>query len=624
MAIRKLLLTLCLLAGLWGRSDPLQTVQELYQRRAMSELIPAAQALLDNPAVSLADKSRLRLYLGEAFRSLHKPQEAILHLLEVERTDPQSPLRLDAYLQLQELYRGDPLRYQSYLEKIFTGFPKTDPAVAAGKELAGILIQSKTYTKAIEVLETLFKLWKVEDGQGILQMQLAIAHAGLRDYIEAADYLDVIEKRHRALLIQNPAFTLTAASIHYNTQQFEPATALLTQLINVHPDFPQLLDAAMLLAQSLDRSKNPYLAAVTLIQALRRRSPGGQRHDLLLLLGQLLSQLPVEDREQLARNYPTLSDSDKLLRQVYANAQDINLKRQANQILARDLRNRQLPDQASALYLDYLSKNRETTVIKQLRECLDEWLALIAANRDNESLRRFWQSFHNRKSFLSGSNLINLARLLIQNEEFFPAALEVLAHIRRYKMYRSHWPEAQEHMIDILIKTQRWEEAEQELAKAKDRVHGESRFRWFAWRLAKRSKAGGVSESILLSALPSFDPKDRTSWDLHLAAVDKLIDKKEYGFAFNRLQNMAGQTDISADMHLELTRRFALLAFHRGELETALQLYRELAASPKEEPWALFRQVSILRLLNRQEEARLTAESLKSRHPESYWSRQIP
>jgi len=611
-----------MMAGTQDRPDPLQQIEQLRLNRSMKELIPRALTLLEIPSVSLEDKSKLQLYLGEAYAALNQPQEAVKHLLEVERTAPRSPYRLDAYLQLKKLYREDPARYQSILEKIFIEFPKTDEAVAAGRELAELHIRFKTYSRAVEVLETLYKLWKTEDPDGMLRLQLATAYAGLRDYIEAADYLKNVEQEHRNLLLKEPAFILTAAQIQYSTRHFAEAISLLERLINVFPSSPLVLDAAVLLARSQEHNKNPFLGAVTLIQVMKDRSPGIRRHEMMLLLGQLLSLLSPDERDQLARSYPGMTDIDQLLRQVYANAQEPDLKRQACQILARDLRNRGLPDKAAELYIGYLKKNRETEIIRQLRDSIDEWLAQIEKDRDIQSLRRFWTIFRNQKSFLSGNNLIGLVRLLISHEQY-DAAEEIAAHIRRYRMYEPHWPEAQEHRMTVLLRMQRFDELRQALEEIPDRVQNESLFRWFAWQLAQKTNADDVTIDKLLETLPPLNPKIPASWSLHMAAVDRLIEKRAFSEARARLQAISGHSDILSSQTTDLTRRFALLAFHQGELEQALTLYRDLAQIPEEEPWALFRQITVLNRLNRKEEADRLILRLKNRHPDSYWSRQI-
>lgn len=623
MAIRVFLLFLCLLAGSGEGSDPLQRIEELRSSGSMKELIPLAQSLLETPSLSLENKGRLRYYLGEAYAALNQPQEAIRQLLEVERSDPESPFRLDAYRRLKTLYGDDPTRHQSVLEKIFTLFPATEDAVAAGRELAERHLLHKTYSRAVEVLETMYKLWKTDDPDGRIRMQLAAAHAGLRDYVEAADYLEEVEEKHRDLLLREPAFILTAAQIRYSTQHFREAVSLLERLINVYPSSPLVLDAAVLLAKSQENSKNPFLGAVTLIQAMRDRSPGVRRHEMMLLLGQLLSLLSQEERDQLAKSYPGMTDIDQLLRQVYTNAQEPDLKRQACQILARDLRNRGQVDRASELYLDYLQKNRETEIIRKLRDTIDEWLSRIRKEGDQKALRSFWSSFQNKKSFLSANNLIGLARLLVSFEQY-SAAEEVLTHIRRYRMYEPHWPEAQEHRMLTFLRTQRYEELRQALDEIPEQVKNDSRFRWFAWQLAEATQADDQTIGGILENLPPLNPGVPASWSLHLAAADRMIEKKEFSSARIRLQEIAARADIPATQKPDLTRRFALLDFHQGNLEQALKLYRELAGIPEEEPWALFRQITILNRLGRDEEALLLTRQLKSRFPDSYWSRQIP
>jgi len=622
MAIRLFLLISCLLLGAQDRVELLQKIEELYQNRSMDKLIPSASALLNSPDLPLKDKSKLQLYLGEAFSALNQPEEAIKHLLEVDRTDPNSPYRLNAYLKLKELVKTDTARYQNYLEKIFSSFPKTPEAIEAGKELATILITSKTYSQALEVLGTLYKLWNVEDPNGILQMQLATAYAGLRDYVEAADYIQSVEQLHADFLLKNPDFILTSAQVHYSTQRFDRVTELLTRLINVYPSSPRVLDAALLLAQSYDRLKNPFLGSVTLIQAMKNRSAGITRYDLMLLLGQLISQLQASDREQLAQLYPGMADSDQLLRQVYNEAQELDLKRQACQILARILRERNLPEQAVDICLDYLSKNRESSAFKLLRDGIDDWLAKIDNTQNSKSLLLLWNTFQNKKSFLSGNNLLNMGRQLVAHE-FFPAAEEVMKHIRRYRLYEQYWPEAQEQQIKILLKTQRFEETQKELVKAGEQIKTEARYRWYSLQLAIKTKAGDEAIDKLLTDLPPLDPKESSSWNLHIAAIDRMIEKKEYQSAKNLLKSASDHADDFPDKKRELLRRFALLAFHQGEFEHALALYTDLAQIPEEEPWALFRQITILKLLGRIKEGQDRTEQLKSRFPDSYWSRQI-
>lgn len=622
MVIRLIPILLCL--SLVAQEPPaaMKEIEGLFNSKSMNKLIPKATSLLESPDISLQNKSRLQLLLGEAYSALNQPQEAIKHLLEVERTDPNSPYRLPAYQKLLQLNKEDKARYQSYLEKIFLNFPKTAEAVAAGKELASLLIESKTYSQALDVLGTLYKLWQVEDPDGILQMQLATAYAGLRDYVEAGDYIQALERLQTDFLVKNPEFIFTSAQVHYSAQRFERAIELLNRLINVYPRFPQVLDAALLLAQSYERKQNPYLGAVTLIQALKFRSEGPPRHDLTLLLGQLLSLLTQEERQQLSRVYPGMTDPENLLMQVYSETPQLELKRRACQLLVHILRQNQLPRKAVDISLDYLTGNRESSAFKLLRESMDEWLKQIADTGDGEALRALWETFQNKKSFLSGSNLSSLSQLLGKHE-MFAAAEEVAAHIRKYRMYDAYWPKAEEEQVDILLKTQRLEAADKALADAAERVKEEARFRWFAWQLAVKRNADDSEIGRILSDLPPLDPEDRASWELHLAAIDREVAKKEFTAAKAALQKLEQNPNIPQTLRKDLIRRNALLAFHQGDFELALSQYRELAKSKEEAPWALFRQITILDTLGRKEEARILREQLKESHPDSYWSRQI-
>ena len=177
--------------------------------------------------------------------------------------------------------------------------------------------------------------------------------------------------------------------------------------------------------------------------------------------------------------------------------------------------------------------------------------------------------------------------------------------------------------MTVLLRMQRFDELRQALEEIPDRVQNESLFRWFAWQLAQKTNADDVTIDKLLETLPPLNPKIPASWSLHMAAVDRLIEKRAFSEARARLQAISGHSDILSSQTTDLTRRFALLAFHQGELEQALTLYRDLAQIPEEEPWALFRQITVLNRLNRKEEADRLILRLKNRHPDSYWSRQI-
>lgn len=617
-----LLFSIALFLGAQDDRAALQKIEQLFLSKSHQQVIEAAPELLSSAKLTLSEKSRLYFYLGEAYAATSQPQEAIKYLMEVDRIDPTSPSRLAVYQRLKDLYQQDETRYQSYLEKIFTQFPKTPQAVSAGKEWASRLISAKTWTKAVEILETMVKLWKIEDKDGVLHMQLATAHAGLRDFVEAVDYLRYVEKNNKELLQNHPENIFTSAQIQYSTRNFEKAVALLTRLINVYRSSALFLDASLLLAQSHEQLKNPYLGAVTLISAMKTSSPGVKRHQLMLLLGQLISQMTMDERLRLENVYPGMTNMEQFLTQVFANAQDLNLKRQACQILARDLRNRQLPEQAVALYLSFLSKKRETSMVDLLKSAMDEWLKQIEEKKDLESLKRLWSTFQNKKSFLSGNNLILLAKQLLDHNMLQPAG-EVLAHILRYNMYKSLWIDAQMYQLELFRIEKKYEEMKKILDTVQFQVSRKTLYRWYAWTLAKETKAGQEVIDALLTNLPPADMRDPKARELAFKSIDRLLEKKEFDQATRELQTLWDRKNLLEADRPEITRRLALAAFHLGRLEQALKLYEKLAEIPNEEAWSLFRQISILRQLGREQEALALIEKLKTRYPDSYWSNQI-
>jgi tetratricopeptide (TPR) repeat protein len=148
-------------------------------------------------------------------------------------------------------------------------------------------------------------------------------------------------------------------------------------------------------------------------------------------------------------------------------------------------------------------------------------------------------------------------------------------------------------------------------------------YRWYAWTVAKETKANEKIMDTLLSHLPPLELGDEKSRELAFAAIDRMIEKKAYPRADEELSKLLTRPDLLEADRPKITRRRALLAYHQGRLEEALGLYAELGKIAHEEAWSLFRQISILRQLGRDQEAQSLTDQLRSRHPESYWSRQI-
>lgn len=623
------LLTLGLLAPFLQAAVDVGELETLFRERKFSILLEKALNTLSAQEKRLtpAEAAALNYYVAVGYKNNNNSDMALEYLKKVEQQFPTSEYVKPTLVQLADLYKEDYFLQAGYLEKLFEKFPQTPEAVDAGMELARSYLKLKNYQKSIPVLETLINLWKMADAKPELNLLGMLAYSGINDFIEANDYLRIVETKIPDQVFKNPLHMFEAGKIAYYNQNFKKAIQYLTKLFNVYPNYGGMEEASIILAQAYERDNNVFMSSIYLIKVLEKDPVDrSKKYALMLNLGRNLAQMGEEDVSKIRKNYPLHADSKKLLNMVKENSPVFEHRRDATVLLGDQLMKTNDMESIIGNYYKFLLSKRDPVLEGYFRSYVDRYIAELDKTKNYEKVLQFWVTIRNRKSMLSENNLFEFGRILTDMGMYINAE-EIFSHMRRYTLYSRLWPKVRRQLARLYF-----------LSMADDRFlsilneldyeteEDRSEIQYYAVQVYKRSKSPQSVEKYeeLLNAVDLQPAGIKTMFQFRLLELKAgyLESIKRTPEALALYAGLAESALLTEADRARLMIRLADLRFSLGEMQNALDGYMQVEKYKLNMEWIIFRKITILRKMGRASEAKAEFDRLKALNPNSFWLRQ--
>lgn len=611
-------------------SAPMQEIKQLFASGKYSIVLEKSLGILNSQGDRLSpmDGAFLHYYIGLAYKKNGNNEMAADYLKKIETQYPASDYVKLASMELADVFKDDYFQKESYLEKVYEKFPKTPEAVDAGIEMCKGYLQLKNYRKALPILETIVNLWKKGEEKPELYMLMAVAYAGINDYIEARDYLIRTEKALPKLINTNPFYQLEAGKIYYNSANFKKTITYLERLFNTFSGYKDISQAAVLLAQAYEKENKPFLSAVFLVKAIQKKPAQKHLHTLYLQLGRILNNLDERSLNKIKQNYPLLSNSEKLLTIVKNNSLNYEERKTAAILLSDEYKKNNKMVKSLDNFYKFLGTQRDPLVEKLFKENLDAYIFDLGQKKDHRELFRAWVKLKDRKSYLSPENLLRFGKILFKVKMYVNAA-EIYRHLIKYRMYSQHWPIAMKQLARIDFHLGKYSEMLELLRKLDIKKEPElSEFNYYKIQAQKNlDQAGNVQDTLDAGSLEFKEVDNKHQYDLLRMKVGQLDKQKEYEEALKLCRKMEAFDLTTEAEKIQLHLTIADLHYKKGELEESLAEYQRTfqrkAVSNANKEWILFRMISIYRKQDKKTEEEAALKQFRELSPNSFWLRQL-
>jgi len=607
-------------------STSMREIEELYKKGKYSLVLEKSLNILNTKEnrLSPAEGSFLYYYIGLAYKENQNNEMAVEYLKKITVKYPASEYLKSAYLELANILKDDYFQKETYLAKVFEAFPKTPEAVQAGIELSKDYLRLKNYKKALPVMETIVNLWKKGDENPELYILMAVGYSGIKDYIEAGEYLRRAERAIPEAIENNPRYLFEAGKILHNNLNFKSAIKYLERLFNVYPRYKDLPEATVILANCYEREKKFFLSAVFLIKAIEKKPPQKYIHTLFLNLGRILGLLNDKELLKIKRNYPLYSDAQKLLTYVKNNSLDFEQRRTAAILLSDEYKKNDNMEKVVDNLYKFLGDKRDPLVEKMFKKNLDNFLYDLDKEEKYREIFKVWIKLKNRKSYLSAENLLRFGEIFMQMK-MYANAEEIYQHLLKYRMYSKFWPTVLKQLARIQFRMGEYEECLESLKRLeleKDQEINEfTYYRFLCYRhLHKEEQA----EKLLNSGTITFQEiSDIFHYRLAQQKALLLEKEKKFDLAMEIYQKMLSFKDVPQAEEGKMMVSIANLYYQLKDLESSLSYYRLAEKYNSNMEWILYRIVIIFRELNKMAEAKEELEKLKKINPDSFWLKQL-
>ncbi|UCH98532.1 MAG: tetratricopeptide repeat protein [Candidatus Aminicenantes bacterium] len=609
-----------------GISPTLKEIEELYTKARYSLVLEKSLDILNTKEDRLTplEAAFLHYYIAMAYKKNHNHEIASDYFKKITLKYPGSDYAKSAYLELADIFKDDYFQQEAYLEKLFAGFPDTPEAVRAGIELSKGYLQLKNFRKALTIMETIVNLWKKGEENPELYILMAVGYSGIKDYLEAIDYLRKAEKTIKPAIESNPYYLFEAGKILHNNLNFRRAIDYLERLFNVYPKYKGIPGAANLLALCYEREDKLFLSAVFLIKAIEKNPPKNHLYTLFLNLGRILGKLEEEEFKKIKRSYPLYSDAQKLLTYVKNNSLDSQQQRTAALLLSDEFKKSDNMEMVVDNFYKFLKEKRDPLVEKLFRQNLDNYLYDLDKEENDQQVFKVWVKVKSRKSYLSAENLLRFGEIL-SRMKLFANAEEIYRHLLKYRMFAQHWPPARKRLIRILFQLGRYEECIRHTRQLTPGSQAEkNEFNYYKIFSLGQLKKGNEVKNLLDSGAADFDEiTDIFQYRISLFKAEHLEKEKKYHEALDIYQQMIRFKQVPREDEGCLLVSIADLYYELNDLESSLSYYRLAEKANINMEWVLFRMIKILRELNKRSEAEKELEKLKKINPGSFWVRQL-
>ncbi len=619
------------MAILWGHhalhgAVNLKEIDDLIKDKKYSIALEKALNVLNAGQAKLTplEAGKLHYLIGVCYKHNNNMDMAANYLKKIEQQFPASEYVKKSYLELAEVYKEDHFQREAYLEKVFDNYPRAPEAVAAGIELGKGHLRLNNYQKAIPIFETLINLWKTGEKQPELYMLLALAYAGIKDYIEAIDFLRIAEKKIPDTIRNTPNYIFEAGRICYYNQNFTKSINYLNRLLNVYPDFREGEEAAIILAQAYEREQNPFMSSIYLIRVLSKNpTDRKKRYGLMMNLGRMLGQLKEDELRKIKKHYPLHSDPVKILTTVRENSPIFEQRRNATILLSGEFKKTRDFEKIIDNYYRFLKTKRDPLVEKFFRRNLDEYIDDLKRTKNYNDVFKFWVAVKSKKSMLSANNLLKLGDVLVEMQ-MYKNAEEIYLHMQRYTMFSKQWPMMRRALARLYFKMAGYDKFFTVMEKMKKDTPGEPEKSEFFYYSLKANKAKGNQDEfkLLLKQLPAREPKNIFQFMSLELKAENLEEEKKSSSALSIYQQLLLYPKLTDQQRLRMLLKIADFHYAAGEWESALNFYRRAEKFEENREWILFRKMKIYRATEQPEEAKKALDKLKEINPNSFWVEQ--
>ncbi len=604
-------------------SVPRQEITALFDSGEYEKLVERALRLQAGPAAALSpgDRAFLNHHLGLAYQALGKREMAWQYFKANADSFAELQESLPSLLALAELHLQEPLIREAYLERIVGGFPGTPEAGRAAAELVAYHLRQGNLSKALEIIQAPARQWPHSEMTPQLHMLAAMAYAESRDFIEAHDFLRLAERAMPESIRKNAQYLFYAGKIKYNNQDFKTAAEYLQVLQNVFPVHENFFEAALILADSLERENKTKLAAAFLIQALDRNPPQSFLYPNMLRLGRMIDRFNQADYQEFAARYPLFADTRRLFEIVARNSPVYEQRREATILLTLNLKRNNFIKEAIKVYRDFMKNRPDPMLEKYFRETVDLFLNTLAAEGEWAQILRFWLETKETKSIFSSANLNALGDALVKTN-MWKNALEVFNFMLRYNLYAEHWDNARRQKARISFNLGLFEDCLADLEKTGPLSdYEQSEFQYYRVVCLQRTGRPEEAEKTIMG-LDLSEPGNPFQARLLIMKAEKLMSRGERDRALETAQILLAEKNLEDAVLARALSLAAEVHFLRREWPESIKILDELEKRELNLDWVLYRRASVQQRSGLSSEARATAARLAELFPDSFWLKQ--
>jgi len=612
-------------------SGPVADIKQLYDSGKYSIALEKSLNLLASKEdkLSPADGAALYYFVGMSYMKNNTTGIGVDYLKKVEKKSISSEYTKLAYLELVKALKDDSFQKTIYLEKVFERFPETPEALDAGIELGKEYLRLKNYRRALPVLESMVKTWKKGEEKPELYLFLAMGYSGVNNQVDASINLTEAEKKMGEELRKNPDYLFEAGKIYLKNNNSKKAAEYLELLYNVYPNFRDFYEATVLLAQAYELQGNPPLAAAFIMRALRKKPENKYLYMLDLQLARVLMAMSKEDQAKLKQVYPLVTTPEKLLNTVKNESPNLEERKMAAILLGQVYQKDNNLGKTVDNFYKYLSEKRDPVIEKMFKDSLDSYLLDLGNKKNYEGAFDTWMKVKNRKSYLSGDNLIKFGDILVKMK-LFANAEGVFLHILKYRMYEQKWQEANLSMVRMTFKTLRFQDCLTYIGKLQSLQEPENSeinlYKYLSYRFLKKDAMALPTLEIATSQFATVS--NAYQFRLMLEKILLLEQERKFDDALLICDTLTAFPDPFPEDKNQLFISTGNLYYWKSDLDKAIPFYQIAYQSGKDltktnKEWILYQLINIYkRKGNKAEADRLTTE-LRTLNPESFWVRQL-
>ncbi|MGD2090336.1 MAG: tetratricopeptide repeat protein [Candidatus Aminicenantes bacterium] len=607
-------------------SSSLKKIKELYTRGEYSIVLEKSLDILNTRKDQLTphEAAGLHYYIGLAYKKNGNNEIAADYLKKITLKYPDSDYLKSVYRELADIFKNDYFQNETYLVKLFESFPNTPESVQAGIELSKGYLRLHNFKKALPIMETMVNLWNKGEENPELYILMAVGYSGIKDYLEAIDYLRRAEKTIKDTIDSNPHYLFEAGKIFHNNLNFKKAIDYLEPMFNVYPHHKDIPEAATILALCYERVNKLNLSAVFLIKAIEKRPPQKHIYDLFLNLGRILGKMDEQELKQIKRNYPLYSDAQKLLTLVKNNSLDFEQKRSAAILLSDEFKKANNMEKVVDNFYHFLEERRDPLVEKLFKQNLDQFLYELEKKEQHPEIFKVWVKLKHRKSYLSPEQLLRFGQAMLKLQ-LHANAQEIYLHLLKYQMYSEYWPTARKQLIRIYNQLGHHRECLQQLEQLNlDNKKEKSEFNYYRLFSYLHLEKDEEAEKLLDSDAVNINKITGIfQYRLALLKAQHLVKKNKHKEALDIYQRMIAFKQAPREDEGCLMVSLGNLYYKLRDRESALNYYRQAEKYNTNLEWTLFRIITLLKQLGKKSEVKKEMEKLKMINPASFWVRQL-